>query len=205
MGDHLQVAPRRGQDHCSSVNSRGCGDDCRGQEAGNNLHVEAHASAFLFPCCQYLSPGRRRNFHGAASAGAPWVVSVLFHPLSGWHWSCSLPLFPQALHPSNCPSSFLTLPCQLAAVLGAGSGCLRAGSWLSGRRGGRKGAVPCCRWGRLLVQATPVGANCSSPDSFVSVSTPHRACSGFARDLASAHFWPGNFTLFLQLGYSITE
>lgn len=133
MCDHLQVAPRRGQDRCSSVNSRGCGDDCRGQEAGN---VWKHRLQPSFSLAASTSTWQKELLHGAASARAPWVVAVLFHPLSGWHWSCRLPLFPQALHPSNCPSSFLTLPCQFAAVLGVVCG-LDTDS-LGGEVGGRE-------------------------------------------------------------------
>lgn len=55
-------------------------------------------------------------------------MGVLLYLLSGWLWSCSLPLFLQAVHPSNCPSTFLILPCCHAAGLWAGSECLWAGN-----------------------------------------------------------------------------
>lgn len=127
--------------------------------ASPKLGQASRLSLLFSTCCLHSWPGRDSWF--TEQPQSPWVLSMLFPLWSGWHWSCALLLFPGVLHPWICPSSFPALACQLTAALGAGSECCRVEAvlWLSlgGKVGGREGAMPCCRWGRLLVQAVLVG------------------------------------------------
>lgn len=128
------------------------------------------------PACPKLGQASRLSLLFSTCYQHSWPVGA-FHALSSLKWMV-LKLCPPTLPMSYTP---LKLPLQLSCpslsahcsfgswlrVLQAGSSVLALPGW----EGGREGAVPCCRWGRLLVQAVLVGP--TAAHQTCSLAFPH--------------------------------
>lgn len=155
------------------------------------LHAFLPFVAFPFPTTSSASPKPGQAFpapfhllpalmawQGQLVYRAATVPVGAFHALSSLKWKV-LKLCSPTLPTSSTP---LKLPLQLSCPslsahcsLGNWPGVLRleGALWLSlgGKVGGREGAVPCCRWGRLLVQAALVGP--AAAHQTCSLAFPH--------------------------------
>lgn len=116
-------------------------------------------SLLLSTCCQHSWPVGA--FHALSSL--KWMVLKLCPPtLPTSYTALKLPL------QLSCPSlSALCIFGSWLRVLQAGSSALALPGW----EGGRERAVPCCRWGRLLVQAVLVGP--TAAHQTCSLAFPH--------------------------------